>query len=263
MARQIPGAASHFVARDAEIYLPSAALHDKNLRLPVLELLHGTPGGPTAWPRPDLGNLLPTVEAFARAHGGRTPIVVMPDLNGSIRADTECIRTPSGANVEQYLADVVPAWIAAHLPASTNHHDWAIAGLSEGGTCSLMLALRHRATWTTVGDFSGVAHLSVGEPDVPARTLRVLFNGSQSAYNEHDPIWLLDHSKSLSGLGIWMQSGAKDHGSVVAQNQLAAKARAKGATVQNVLYPGIGHGWAVWANAIQRMLPWYWNRISA
>ncbi|MEO9138780.1 MAG: alpha/beta hydrolase-fold protein [Jatrophihabitans sp.] len=261
--RQIPGGESHFAARAAWIYLPPAAIRDKHLRLPVVELLHGTPGTTEVWFEQGLGNLLPTIEAFARAHNGQAPIVVMPDSNGARDADSECIRTPSGGNVEQYLTSVVPAWIATHLPATTNHRDWALAGLSEGGTCSLMLTLRHRSVFNTIGDFAGQAHLTLGEPDNHTRTVQILFDGSQSAYDLHDPLYLLTHAGSLRGLGIWMQSGALDRQSVIDQALLAPTAQAKGATVQPVLYPGLGHRWPVWTNAFTRMLPWWWQRMSA
>lgn len=263
IVRQIPGGASHFASRNAEIYLPPAAVRDPQLRLPVLELLHGTPGGPLGWLELNRGRLLPTLEAFARSHRGRTPIVVLPDINGTTTADSECIRTEPGGDVEQYLSSIVPQWIAAHLPATSDHHDWAIAGLSEGGTCSLMLALRHRATFATVGDFAGLAHLTLGEHWDRQRTVNSLFDGSQRAYDEHDPLWLIARARHLQKFAIWMQSGAKDQRSREDQALLTSKIRAAGGTVRAVLYPGLGHQWPVWANAVKRMLPWWWQRISA
>ena len=263
LSRTIPGGASRFPARKAEIYLPPAALDHPRLRLPVLELLHGTPGSPLDWVNPTLGNVAPELEAFARSHSGRTPIVVMPDINGTYRADTECYRTKSGANVEQYLADIVPAWIRQHLPAATSPRDWAVAGLSEGGTCALMLALRHRNTFRTIGDFSGLAHLSVSDGDDYQRTLRELFDGNVRAYNAYDPLRLLTRGASLVGTGLWLQCGAKDRDSIPDQALIAKDARAVGATVRSVLYPGLGHRWPVWTDAVRKLLPWWWQRMAA
>lgn len=58
-------------------------------------LLHGTPGTPQDWI--DGGQAAATADAYAAAHGGRAPILVMPDINGSIDADTECVDSPSVA----------------------------------------------------------------------------------------------------------------------------------------------------------------------
>jgi S-formylglutathione hydrolase FrmB len=257
--RAIPGGPSHFHARDAEIYLPPVAASHPRRRLPVLELLHGEPGGPTDWIRK--GDLAAVANAFASSRHGQAPIVVMPDVNGSRHGDTECIRTPGGANVERYLADVVPAWIAAHLPAAADHREWSVAGNSEGGTCAAMLALRHSTTFESFGDFSGLQHLTLGKRDNRALTTRVLFGGSKRDYDVHDPPWLLAHRGSGLHLVAWYECGGKDRTVSHDQADMVADTRRAGIPLRAVVVPG-GHEWPVWTDALARLLTWFWARAG-
>src|SRR6478609_1181133 len=89
ITRVIPGRSSGFPARAALVYLPPVLRQAPQTRLPVLLLLHGTPGGPGDWVQG--GGLARTMDAFAAVHGGRAPLVVMPDINGARGADTECV----------------------------------------------------------------------------------------------------------------------------------------------------------------------------
>src|SRR5690348_7224265 len=146
ISRKIPGVTSRFAARRAVIYLPPILRTQPHLRLPLLVLLHGTPGGPSDWT--ELGRLRSTADAFAATNGGRAPVIVMPDINGSPRGDSECIQV-LGASIERYLTVDVPRWVRTHLPVNPDQRHWAIGGSSEGGTCGLMLSLRHPAMYPT------------------------------------------------------------------------------------------------------------------
>ena len=253
---RIPGGPSRFAARPALVYLPPDAR--PGARLPVLELLHGLPGQPSDWVT--RGDLQPTLDAFARAHGGRAPIVVLPDINGAQRVDTECVRTPAGADVERYLTGVVPRWITAHLPATRDHRRWASAGLSEGGTCAITLALRHRREFAAFADLSGLARPTVSDRDDPRRTVRVLFGGSTTAYDRHDPLWLLSHRR-YPGLSGWLACGALDRSVRLDQDALAGLARRARITITEDVLPG-GHSWQVWRTELRRLLPWLWRLVG-
>ena len=86
-----------------------------------------------------------------------------------------------------------------------------MAGLSEGGTCSIMLALRHPALFTAFGDFGGLVGPRVGETNADtADTVTELFGGSQQAFLAHEPAALLKSGR-FPRLGGWFQVGADDH----------------------------------------------------
>lgn len=245
-----------FDPRPALVYLPPAALRRGAHGLPVLELFHGTPGAPDNWF--DQGKLQATADAFAAAHGGRAPVIVAPDINGSEDADTECIRTSSGADVETYLAVDIPRYVRAHFPISTNPRNWAIAGLSEGGMCALMIALRHYPEFRAIGDMSGTLRPTVGGTE--SQTVRTLFGGSQAAYDQHDPTWLLARHR-YPGLAAWFVVGDQDTNGLRDQQTASADARTAGIAVRTETLPG-GHHWSVWAAALPDFLAWVWPLID-
>lgn len=247
-----------YVARPALVYLPPAALRRGAHGFPVLELFHGSNGGPQNWF--DQGDLQATADAFATAHGGRAPVVVAPDINGSTQADTECVRTRTGADVETYLAVDVPRYMKAHFPVSTDPRHWAIGGLSEGGMCALMIALRHYPEYRALGDMSGIPRPTVTEPDDEPLTVRTLFGGSQSAYNQHDPTWLMTHHR-YPALAAWFVVGQQDTAGMRDQQKVSADARAAGIAVHTETMPG-GHHWTLWAAALPDFLTWLWPLID-
>jgi S-formylglutathione hydrolase FrmB len=252
--RSISGAADNFTARPAYIYIPAAA-RVLPRRLPVLLLLHGTPGGPDNWP--SRGGVAATANAFAAAHGGLAPVIVMPDINGTHRGDTECIRTPTGGDVQRYLQVTVPQWVTAHVPAADpNRSHWAIAGLSEGGTCAAMLALTRPDGWAAFADFSGLAQLTIGRYDSAALARRELFDGSQRAFDEHDPTWLLSHG-AYQRMAAWFECGDRETGIRRQQAALARAAVAAGIRTRYVVSSG-RHAWPLWTAALRQALPWLW-----
>jgi hypothetical protein len=139
----IPAVTSHFAAREAIVYLPPAALIANAPALPVIELLSGQPGAPvnliTA------GQLPAILDAYALAHHGLAPIVVIPDQLGAPQNNPMCVDSPLG-NSASYLTVDVPAWIRAHLHVRSDRSDWAIGGFSQGGTCAIQLGAKFPAS---------------------------------------------------------------------------------------------------------------------
>ena len=169
----IPGTVSGFKARHAEVWLPPAWIANRNIHLPVIELLAGVPGGPLDWTRAGFADQ--TAEKFANAHHGVAPIIVMPDANGSATGDTECVNSKRG-QAETYLTVDVPRFVRKTYGAETSPGSMAIAGLSAGGMCSLMLALRHPDLYSTFADYAGLTSPTVGESIEPNETTQQLFD---------------------------------------------------------------------------------------
>ncbi|MDQ2849784.1 alpha/beta hydrolase-fold protein [Dermatophilaceae bacterium Sec6.4] len=259
LLRVVIPAKDGFTPRPAYLYLPPAAVRDPHLHLPVLELLHGTPGAPLDWPSVR-GKLVSTEDAFASTHHGEAPIVVMPDINGTQGSDSECIRTKNGKSTENYLSSDVVSWVRTHFAAAVGTQKWWIAGLSEGGTCSLMLAMRHPRTYSAFGDFSGLANLSVSGLKTAASNEQ-LYRSDPVAMRTHDPLWLLTHRR-YPDLRGWFECGDTDHVVYAAQARLVAAARTAHIPVHASLYAG-SHSWAVWSDALKLMLPWLWNSAPA
>ena len=155
LAITIPGQGLKFTPRQAYVWVPPAWFAPSHAKLPVIELLHGTPGQPSDWTRAIYADQ--TSLAYAKKHDGVAPILVMPDINGSLDGDTECANTPMYGQVETYLTQTVPAFMRKEFNASTAPDSMAIAGLSEGGLCSTTLAIRNPKVYAAFGNYSGDA----------------------------------------------------------------------------------------------------------
>jgi S-formylglutathione hydrolase FrmB len=255
----IPGARSGFVARPAEVYLPPAWFRQPRPALPVVLLLHGTPGAPTDWTEGGQAQL--TADAWATQHGGTAPVLVMPDINGSYTGDSECVDSPLGA-VETYLTVDVPAAVEQNFGTRPPGAGWVVAGLSEGGTCAVMLALRHPDMFTAFGDFSGLVGPRVGETNADtADTVSELFGGSQQQFEAHEPASLLA-ARRYPELAGWFQVGADDAEPLAAVQQLAPLTRSAGITTCLVVMPGLAHTFDVWSAAFRDSLPWMAARLG-
>lgn len=246
-------ASDGFLPRPAYLYLPPAAIRHPDRRLPVLELLHGTPGQPVDWANGGL--LVPTLDAFVAAHHGQAPIIVMPDLNGAHRADSQCIRTADGKNIENYLTSDVVSWVRHRFARTVGREKWWVAGLSEGGVCSLMLALRHPHLYSALGDFSGLSAPLVDHL-TPAQSDRQLYGGNLQDKQAHEPLWLLAHH-AYTGMPAWFECGSSDRHVLPQQAKVAAAARSAHMQVHVAFVPG-KHAWTVWSAALRSLLPWLW-----
>ena len=217
----IPPLLSGFKARSAQVYLPPAWFEDPRPVLPVVELLHGTPGAPEDWTR--AGGADVTADRWAETHDGLAPIIVMPDLNGGFLADTECIDI-GGRRAETYLASDVPRWVESSLGAATSPKSWVIAGSSEGGYCALDLALRHPDRYRSFVDLSGL-----DRPTFPGGAVAAL-RGSRRSLEEHTPeVFLLTHPL-MQPLAGWFEVGGTDGGNTTAARRMAHLLRRLGST---------------------------------
>jgi S-formylglutathione hydrolase FrmB len=253
----IPGKISKFKTRNAWVYVPAIASADPNaLNLPVLVLLAGFPGGPTDWLHGV--NLVSTMNAFAKQHHGITPIVVVPDDTGTQLNDTECVNSPRG-NVETYLTQDVPNYIKAHFPVSNDPSNWAVGGLSMGGTCAVMLSLVHPNVYQTFLDMSGESGPSLNSTE---QTIQVLFHGSLTDWQNHQPLYLLAHRQYTSIGGFFASGNADDPSTVSETKQLYINAKRAGLSTVYETVEG-PHTFNVFAQIFKDALPWLSNRVGA
>jgi S-formylglutathione hydrolase FrmB len=250
----IPGVASGFQARSAQIYLPPIWFARQRPALPVIVLLHGTPGAPSDWTR--AGGVDVIAERWAAPHGKVAPILVMPDENGAFTADTECVDGSRG-RAEQYLTEDVPNWVLANLGAAPAPSRWAIGGASEGGYCALDLGLRHPERFGTLLDFSGL-----DRPTVSGGALK-LFGGSRSALADHTPALILRRPNRSPSLAAWFEVGGADGGTTRAVLRMAALAQHAGIDTHLVVAPHAHHTWRVFRSSFADAFPWVATRLGA
>ncbi len=142
----IPGPAN------VRILLPSGYGSHPHRRYSVLYLLHGTSGGAADW----------TGSGEAeQTTAGRPLIVVMPDIGLNGDGGGWCTNWVTGAHEQWetfHINQLVP-WIDANLRTVRARGARGIAGLSQGGFCSMSYAARHP-------DLFGVALSYSGAPDI-------------------------------------------------------------------------------------------------
>ncbi len=250
LAITLPGQGLKFTPRQAYVWVPPAWFAPSHAKLPVIELLHGTPGQPSDWTRAIYADQISL--AYAEKHNGVAPILVMPDVNGSLDGDTECANTPMYGQVETYLTQTVPAFMRKEFNASTAPDSMAIAGLSEGGLCATTLAIKNPQVYVAFGNYSGDASPTYQDED-KAQSIQQLFGGSAALYNSYNPPYLLTHSRypELSG---WFETGAQDP-VLPAAHALQGLAEKAGISTCLATPPG-AHSFDFWTTSFTDSLPW-------
>jgi enterochelin esterase-like enzyme len=251
----IPGTVSGFKARAAQVYLPPAYFARPQPILPVIVLLHGTPGTPEDWTR--AGRVDLTLDAWAKDHNGFAPVVIMPDPNGSFTGDTECVDGRQG-NAETYLTTDVPRWAMENLGVRADRTGWAIAGNSEGGYCALAIALRRPERFATFVDLSGL-----DRPTLRGGAGRLFPKPERDAQVRlHTPRHILRGRSTPPPIAGWFEVGGADGGTTRAIIETEALARASGMETHLVIVPGARHTWRMWRRGFSDALPWVVSRLG-
>ena len=135
----IPATTSGFKARKALVYLPPAALVPTKAKpaLPVILMLSGQPGCPNRVF--NAGGIQTMMDDYAQHHQGLAPIVIAADQLGADSHNTLCVDSQVYGNALTYLTQDVVDWVKDNLPAAQDAKDWAIAGFSQGATCSMQI----------------------------------------------------------------------------------------------------------------------------
>jgi enterochelin esterase-like enzyme len=235
----IPGTTSGFAGRPAEVYLPPAWFASPRPALPVIELLHGSPGMPEDWTR---GAQVDVVsDQWATDHGGFAPIIVMPDVNGSFTGNTQCLNGRRG-NAETYLVDDVHRFMAERYGARTDRMGWTVGGLSEGGYCAMNLTAAHPDQFATFLNFGG--------------------SGRPTHWQRREPHHPITTVPAGSGVAGWFEVGAADGATTREVQAAEAGMRLAGLETHLTLLPGGHHTFRVWRQSFVDSLPWAISRMQ-
>lgn len=253
----IPGTVSGVNAAPAYVYLPPAYLASTPANVPVLVLIHGDPGGPRDW---ITGGQLPAVmDAYAAAHKGLAPVVVLPDASASTGPTPSLCLDSNYGRAGTYLSTDVPAWVRDTLGVGTHAAtDWAIAGFSYGGTCSLTLATGHPDIYPTFLDISGE-----DKPTIEAgqdALIRNYFSGDAAAFAAQNPLDVIA-AKPLPDIAGIITVGADDSFYRSQGEEVAAAMTKAGIDVQLQTVPG-GHTWEAWKAGLQNNVDWLMQRYG-
>jgi S-formylglutathione hydrolase FrmB len=137
---------------NVRILLPDGYAANPHQRYPVLYLLHGTSGGAADWT---------TMGDAEQTTAGLPLIVVMPDIALHDNGGGWCTDWPGGAEKwETFHVDELIPWIDHNLRTVASRAGRAIAGLSQGGFCSMSYAARHPDLFETALAFSGAPDIA-------------------------------------------------------------------------------------------------------
>jgi len=244
---RIPATVSGFAARPAEVYLPPAALVEHPPVLPVIEMFSGQPGSPI-----DIfesARFETYLNAYAAAHHGLAPIVVVPDQLSRPEHNPMCVDSPLGKSAT-YLTVDVPDWITSHLHVGSSRTSWAIGGYSQGGTCSIQFGAGDPSRFGAILDISGEV-----APTIGSQTVQKGFGGSAAAYKAASPLTLLRTNAPFSHtFGIFGVGDADSRYGPGLRTVAAAASRA-GMLTQLIQSPHSGHDWNTVRYVLARAVP--------
>lgn len=235
----IPATTSHFEARQALVYLPPAALATAKHKpaLPVILMMSGQPGSPGRVFA--AGGIQTMMDDYAQHHGGLAPIVIAADQLGDDSHNTLCVDSPVYGKALTYLTKDVVDWVKTNLPAAWQAQDWAIAGFSQGATCSLQIGANHPNLFgTIIPTGSELKPTNGSESSMISR----FFHGDRTAYEKQIPINAIrNHAPSNQTLVIG--AGERDRESVRNVELIAPVAQQEGMHVTAVESLGNAHDW--------------------
>jgi S-formylglutathione hydrolase FrmB len=202
---------------NVRILLPSGYAAHPHRRYPVLYLLHGTSGGAADWT---------TMGDAEQTTAGLGMIVVMPDIALNDDGGGWCTNWYNGGAYgqpewETFHIDQLIPWIDHDLRTVATRDGRAIAGLSQGGFCSMSYAARHPDLFETALAYSGAPDIAY---DTEAQTLVTpIINATEVALDgvpidsmfgprtseeinwaAHDPTTL---ANNLRGMNLFMYTG--------------------------------------------------------
>lgn len=235
----IPATTSHFEARQALVYLPPAALVTAKHKpaLPVILMMSGQPGSPGRVFA--AGGIQTMMDDYAQHHDGLAPIVIAADQLGDDSHNTLCVDSSVYGKALTYLTKDVVDWVKTNLPAAQQAQDWAIAGFSQGATCSLQIGANHPDLFgTIIPTGSELKPTNGSESSMISR----FFHGDRTVYEKQIPINAIrNHAPSNQTLVIG--AGERDRESVRNVELIAPVAQQEGMHVTAVESLGNAHDW--------------------
>ncbi|KAA8884471.1 hypothetical protein F3087_33245 [Nocardia colli] len=284
---RIPDSGSGFPHRTEYVYLPPAWFAGpKPPTLPVVMMIGGEFNTPADWMRS--GQIMPAVDQFTAANGGRAPILVFVDSSGSFNNDTECVNGPRGDAADHLTRDV-PSYLESEFSASADPAQWAVVGWSMGGTCAVDLAVMHPELIRTFVDIAGDIGPVSGTKD---QTIARLFGGNADQWAAFDPMTVMSTHGQYPGTaglfddltppqrrgnaaphanrppaedddtaGMGGHDGIMDTGEVGAAEKLCNQGREVGIDCTIHTTQG-GHTWQFASAAFTSSLPWITARLG-
>lgn len=248
----IPNTISKFAARNAQIYLPPAALTANPPKLPLIVMMMGQPGAP------DVGPIADALDKLAAANHGLAPIVIVVDQLGAPTNDPLCLNTTRGQVEDYVMRDVVP-WALTHLQVRTEPAQTTVAGYSNGAMCAAYFGAKYPSVF---GNLVAISPEEFAGADHAAQTLASVFGGNQAAYDAIKPRTIMERTGSYPDSFAVFTYGSADGTYGPGATRLAATAQDHGMHSQLIVVPGAGHVGAALSGGLDRALTALFPRLG-
>jgi enterochelin esterase-like enzyme len=264
----VTGPRSH-VSRIVYVYLPPQYFWKSyaNYRFPGIELLHGSPGKPTAW----IGamDLIPIYQGLLASHKAKPAVLVMPDTDGGYQYSFQCLNDPHGLQDMTWVGQEVPNWVAANLRVEPPGPAWGIAGYSEGAFCAANIALQYPTRFSYSGVMSG--YFNPTDSQVPAGGKQTgrpviidVFKGDYRLGLINTPDWyILHYPIGLAVPHFFLSAGSDDTGSLHASEYFRQELLTRDPNALPLDIIGGAHVASVWRTALTPLLNWMTNGVTA
>ncbi len=214
--------------RDYYVYTPAGYQRSGKRQYPVLYLLHGFSDDASGWTAVGHANVI--LDNLIAQGKAKPMIVVMPLGYGTMKfvrlgwdawSHADLRDTHFKKFTEALLTEVMPQ-VEAEYRITKDRNSRAIAGLSMGGSESLLTGLNHLDKFSWIGAFSSGGIPEDFEKDFPS----------------------LDAKSNPQPHLLWIACGTEDH-LITINRDLRRWLKSKGVKATEIETPGM-HTWMVW-----------------
>ena len=231
--------------RDFYVYTPPGYDANGKTRYPVLYLLHGYSDDASGWTAVGKANLI--LDSLIASGKAKPMLIVMPLGYGApeivertpvfaARFQDKALRDKNFGKFRQALIDEVMPRVEKLYNVEADRDSRAIAGLSMGGSESLLTGLNRPDKFAWVGAFSSGGLGDDFPKDFPDLT---------SAVNDQLRV-------------LWIACGTEDH-LIGLNRKLVAWLKSKNIRVTQIETPGM-HSWMVWRRNLIAFTPLLFSR---
>ncbi len=249
----LPGPLSQ-LSRTGYVWLPPGypALAAAGTQLPVLMLVHGSPGRAADWIT--ALHIDRVLDLETDRHRIGPMVVVLVPANAVRKEREECVNAVDGVQDGTYVAEDIPTDIAARFDVPPPGASWGIGGFSSGGYCAANLALQHPSSFGAVIDLDG--YLRPSESGVEGQ----LFHGDVAAENANDIVRELQRGVPSPLPAFFLASGndREDEGDALLLQKLLDRHESVPLLVEH----GAQHSFYAWEAALPGSLDWAWHTLA-
>jgi S-formylglutathione hydrolase FrmB len=239
--------------RSVRVYLPpsydrpDAAMR----RYPVVFLLHGWPGGDGNWT--GQGRAAVTLDSMAANHTIPEVIAVMPNGNGpgwfgrSLYLDT----WDGKFKLQTFIVRDLVAWVDRTFRTRPEASQRAIAGLSDGGSAAVNIALKHPQVF---GAAAGMSAHYRWHPFLAIARITGPPPGADSLLAANSPLAYVGGLRGrIDSLALYIDSGLEDAHILAGSRAFHARLDSLGIPHAYREYHG-GHSWTLWKRHLRDAL---------